>query len=283
MATQGAATRDAIGDLVGLVAEQRRTSQDAIGELIQRVDDFVRPNLPINGIGIDRASIAAQFLRGRGLEIGALHRPLPLPVGAVAQYVDAAPIDVLAARFPEVSGIQAPDIVDDGEHLRSIGDQSYDFIVANHFLEHTEDPFATLGTFIRVLRPGGRIFMAIPDKRWTFDREREITSLEHLLTDYRDGPDISRRGHYEEWLSVIDHLSGDELAKHLDAFIKAKINIHFHVWTIQEMSDMFFAARRVLGMPLEVKLAFADPPMLEVIWILEVTEEARHGRSELRG
>ena len=30
------------------------------------------------------------------------------------------------------------------------------------------------------------------------------------------------------------------------------------------------AARQVVGLPLEVKLAFADPPMLEVVWVLEV-------------
>ena len=77
------------------------------------------------------------------------------------------PADVLMARFPEVGPIKAPDIIDDGEVLSKVADNTYDFVIANHFLEHAEDPFSTLKNFARILRPGGMIFMAIPDKRWT--------------------------------------------------------------------------------------------------------------------
>jgi SAM-dependent methyltransferase len=222
--------------------------------------------------GINRRSIAAHFLRGRGLEIGALHRPLELPVGATAHYLDAAPIETLRARFPEVTDIRTPDVVDDGEHLSTLPDDQYDFIIANHFLEHTENPFATLSNFVRVLRTGGRIFMAIPDKRWTFDKTRPVTTLDHLLGDYRAGPNTSRRQHYDEWLRVIDGFTGDTLAERTEAFIRDKVNIHFHVWTFKEMSEMFFAAKDIIGLPIDVKLAFADPPMLEVVWVLEVTK-----------
>lgn len=221
--------------------------------------------------GINRRTIAAQFLRGQGLEIGALHRPLVLPPGAVAHYLDAAPLETLRARFPEVADIRAPDVVDDGETLGTVADGRYDFIVANHFLEHTENPFATLANFVRVLRPGGHIFMAVPDKRWTFDHARPLTTLDHLLADYREGPQVSRRAHYDEWLRIIDGYEGAVLAERTEAFIRDKVNIHFHVWTIDEMSEMFIAARRVVGLPLEIKLAFADPPMLEVVWVLQVT------------
>jgi SAM-dependent methyltransferase len=219
---------------------------------------------------INRRVIAAQFLRGRGLEIGALHRPLELPPGATALYVDAAPLEVLQTRFPEITGIRAPDIVDNGEHLATVPRESFDFVVANHFLEHTEDPFTTLSNFVRVLRHGGHIFMAIPDMRWTFDRDREITTLDHLMRDYREGPGVSRRSHYDEWLRVVDGLANETLAQRTEAFIRDRVNIHFHVWTLREMSEMFIAARDVLGLPLEIKLAFADPPMQEVVWVLEV-------------
>ena len=245
-----------------------RLGRVANHDLAARIDRLAQP-APAQG-GIDRTTIAAQFLRGQGLEIGALHRPLALPAGAIAHYLDAAPVEVLRARFPEVADIRAPDVVDDGEHLSTVPDARYDFIVANHFLEHTENPFATLGNFVRVLRPGGHIFMAVPDKRWTFDHARPRTTLDHLLRDYREGPEVSRRAHYDEWLRIIDGLQGEQLAERTEAFVRDRVNIHFHVWTIADMSEMFHAAKRAVGLPLEVKLAYADPPMLEVVWVLEV-------------
>jgi SAM-dependent methyltransferase len=245
-----------------------RVGRVANNDLATRVDQLAVTQAA--SAGISRASIAAHYLRGLGLEIGALHRSLPLPPGVSAHYVDAAPIEQLRKRFPGIANIRPPDIVDNGEQLGTVADATYDFIIANHFLEHTENPFATLGNFVRVLRPGGRIYMAVPDKRWTFDRDRPITTLDHLLTDYREGPQVSRRAHYDEWLRIIDHHTGDELARRTEAFIRDGVNIHFHVWTIAEMSEMFMAARKIVGLPLEVKLAFADPPMQEVVWVLEV-------------
>jgi SAM-dependent methyltransferase len=218
---------------------------------------------------ISRETIAAHYLRGAGLEIGALHRPLRMPPGALVRFVDMAPAETLRNRFPEVGHVTSPDIVDDGETLRTIADASQDFVVANHFLEHTEDPFSTLRTFLRVLKPGGFIFMAIPDKRWTFDAPRPVTDLAHLLRDYREGPETSRSGHYDEWLRIIDGFSGDVLEERRAAFIRDRVNIHFHVWTIDEMSEMFAAARRELALPLEIKLCYADPPNLEVVWVLQ--------------
>ena len=267
----------ATNDVGNRLAAQDQATRAALESLAARLDRLPATTptpAPAPAPVINRASIAAQFLAGRGLEIGALHRPLSLPPGTRADYLDKESLDTLVAWYPEVSGIQPSDIIDDGEHLSKVPDGAYDFIVANHFFEHTEDPFATLKNFVRVLRPGGRIFMAIPDKRWTFDRDRPATPLDHILADHRDGPEISRRVHYEEWLSVVKNVPADALAPEVERHIRERVNIHFHVWTIEEMAEMFLAARRRLGIPVEVKLVYADPPMLEVIWILEITARA---------
>jgi SAM-dependent methyltransferase len=225
---------------------------------------------------LTRAVIARRFLRGQGLEIGALHNPLQLPPGVVARYVDVAPIDVLRVRFPEAADrIQPPDIVDDGELLASVRDSSLDFVVANHLLEHCEDPIGTLETFVRVVKPGGMIFMAVPDKRYTFDRPRAVTSAEHVVRDHIWGPAISRRAHYDEWLRVIDGKQGDELARLTEAFLRDRTNIHFHVWSVSEMFAMLLAARDEVGLPLDIRLAHVDPPRLEVVWVLEVTKSGQ--------
>src|SRR4029079_12002414 len=118
-----------------------------------------------------RVRLAKRFLRGEGLEIGALHLPLPMPRGAQVRYVDRMDERSLVAESPELEGrdLVHVDVVDDGERLTTVPDASVDFVVANHFLEHTEDPIGTLEQHVRVLRPGGVLYLANPDPRVTFD------------------------------------------------------------------------------------------------------------------
>ena len=59
-------------------------------------------------------------------------------------------------------------------------------------MEHCEDPIMTIKTFVRVLRRDGFLFLAVPDKKYTFDKDRNLTSLEHLIRDHLVGPIVSR-------------------------------------------------------------------------------------------
>ena len=133
-----------------------------------------------------------------------------------------------------------PDIVDDGERLTKIADGSQDFIIANHFIEHCEDPIGTLKTFAAKLRPGGTIYMAVPDKRYTFDRARPSTTFEHLLEDHEDSGAASRRSHYIEFAKLAATskvLPQDQAEALADTQMAERYSIHFHVWTFEEFSD----------------------------------------------
>jgi SAM-dependent methyltransferase len=127
-------------------------------------------------VPFNRDAIAARFLRGDGLEIGALHNPLPVPSGARVRYVDRMPVSELERQYPELRGkaLVPVDVIDDGERLASVPDASVDFVIANHFLEHCQDPIGALGTMFRAVRPGGIVYLAIPDKRFTFDVDRDV-------------------------------------------------------------------------------------------------------------
>src|SRR5207253_1841289 len=81
------------------------------------------------------------------------------------------------------------------EDLSAFDDNSLDFIVANHLLEHLPDPIAGLIEFHRVLRPDGALYMALPDSRVTFDRTRELTSPEHIIEEHRHGTAPNRAAH----------------------------------------------------------------------------------------
>jgi len=215
-----------------------------------------------------RALIARTCIRGQGIEIGALHAPLEVPDSALVRYVDRLPVEELRKQYPELDAFTLVDvdIIDDGEVLRTVADGSQDFVIANHFLEHCQDPFGAMKNMLRVLRAGGYLYMALPDKRFTFDVDHPVTTAEHIMRDFEEGPDCSRREHFEEWARLVVK-AGDEPAvrESADNLIEIDYSIHFHVWTQVEMLEMLMAARAILPFELSVMLKNG----IEVIFVLE--------------
>jgi len=230
------------------------------------------------GLAVPRRLIAAGFLHGRGLEIGALHNPLPLPSTARVRFVDRLDREGLYEHYPELRqfSLVYVDIVDDGERLTTIADKSEDFVIANHFLEHCEDPLTTLENLLRVVRPGGSIYMAVPDKRRTFDRDRMITPLAHLLEDRRRGPTHSRAQHYREWVTLVEPHFGrygagtpePVIAARMTELMEQHYSIHFHCWTSHEVRDMLAYARDELGMPFDIEFFGEYAAECENIFVL---------------
>ena len=68
------------------------------------------------------------------------------------------------------------DVVSEGRSLPFL-DGSLDFVVSSHVLEHFYDPVAAIGEWLRVTRPGGYVFMIVPHKDRTFDKDRPRTLL----------------------------------------------------------------------------------------------------------
>lgn len=124
-----------------------------------------------------RTLLANKYIRGSGIEIGAKHIPLVAPLGAKVRYLDHLSTAGLIKKYPEVAAEELikVDIVDDGEKLTKVKNRSQDFIIANHFIEHTLDPIATLTTMYNRLKPEGILYLAVPDKRLTFDKRRDLT------------------------------------------------------------------------------------------------------------
>jgi SAM-dependent methyltransferase len=199
--------------------------------------------------------LAPFYLRGRGLEIGALHNPLRVSPRAKVHYVDRLPVAGLRAQYPDLRDkkLVRVDVVDDGERLDTVGTATQDFVIANHFLEHCQDPIRTLESFFRVLKPGGILYMAVPDKRFTFDRDRPVTPLAHLLRDHAEGPAWSRRAHYEEYVVHVHRpATADEARGIVEDMMARGYSIHFHVWTQKELLELILSLKERLGLDIEV-------------------------------
>ncbi len=216
-----------------------------------------------------RKRMACKWLQGKGLEIGALDRPVTMPPGIAVTYVDRMCNADLLQHYPELAGktLVPVGLVDDGEVLASVEDASQDFLIANHLLEHCENPIGTVRAWLRVLKDGGIAYIAVPDKRFTFDYRRATTAWEHVLNDFRDGAASSREEHYRDWAKNVMGVKTPEIEAAVLRLMNRHYSIHFHNWSAKSLAYFFEACRTELGFSFAVGAFVRN--VTEVIVILK--------------
>ncbi len=89
-----------------------------------------------------------RYIVGHGLDVGA----------------GPDPITKYAHRYPYMLSARAWDLVDgDGQTLPGIAENSLDFVVASHVLEHLRLPRSAMHRWLQVLKPGGHLIIVVPD------------------------------------------------------------------------------------------------------------------------
>ena len=185
-----------------------------------------------------------KYLSGNGIEIGALQNPMDLTgLDVSVKYVDRCSAEELREHYPELNAMNlvSPDVIADAHSLTTIKDNSLDFIIANHLLEHLANPIEALQNWQQKLRAGGVIFLALPDKRYTFDKERALTTTEHVMHDF-ELRDTERapldKEHYLDWAQHVNGKKGAEREARAQELIDMEYAIHFHVWTDETFSKL---------------------------------------------
>jgi SAM-dependent methyltransferase len=202
-----------------------------------------------------RQSFSRKYLAGDGIEIGALHQPLWTPPSAHVRYVDRFDGAGLREHYPELKDFKLVnvDVLDDGEKLTTFTDASLDFIISNHMLEHCENPIGTIRNHLSKVRRGGILYYAVPDKRKTFDIERELTPFDHLVEDDRLGPERSRRKHFLEWSQWVNHQSGTKIEEEANRLMRQNYSIHYHVWDDAAFREFVESTREYLDDPFAIE------------------------------
>ena len=91
----------------------------------------------------------------------------------------------------------------------------------------------------RILKDGGIVMMAIPDKRFTFDNCRKRTKLEHVINDFDNNLDaqLSNLDHLKDWAVHVEKLEeySPEWKLWIENQFKNGYSVHNHVWVIEDI------------------------------------------------
>ena len=68
-------------------------------------------------------------------------------------------------QFPLIADVKSWDIPDgDAQYMKSVDDNTFDFVHSSHCLEHLYDPYEAFRNWIRICKSGGHIVTTIPDE-----------------------------------------------------------------------------------------------------------------------
>lgn len=227
-----------------------------------------------------RGHLAALHLRGRGLEIGAQDNPTRVQKGVRVAYVDR----LTRAETARKSGLDPKTLVEpthllDAESLAGIADQSQDFLIALHVLEHADEPLAVLREWLRVLRPGGALLLGLPNATANeYDFMRRPLPLAHFVAEGRASDPAARRehklAHWREFIELVDEVAPEssDFAPLLRRYIEEDDRIHFHVY--DRALALALAAHLAESSPLAISDAFSLPGCFEIF--AGAQEGARH-------
>lgn len=123
----------------------------------------------------------------------------------------------------------------DGSDMGIIPDNSYDFILSSHNLEHFANPMRALKEWERVVRPGGALVLVLPHYAKTFDHRRKPTEVTHMFEDFERNTQEDDLTHVPEILQLHD-LKMDPLAGSFENFRERSLDnfanrcLHHHVF-----------------------------------------------------
>jgi SAM-dependent methyltransferase len=191
---------------------------------------------------MDMREITASTISGTGLEFGAGASPFPVPLDCNVLFADIFSYDSLKEHlYPgqDSYNLVRPDYVTDIKTLKGISDESLNFIVTCHVIEHTNNPIAALDSCHRALKPGGALVLVVPDMTKTFDSGRELTALDHLIEDYRS-PSMDRdllhyKEFYDKSLPITSNVNKMEFIIQKQ---KEGGDIHYHTWTYKSFEEL---------------------------------------------
>jgi 2-polyprenyl-3-methyl-5-hydroxy-6-metoxy-1,4-benzoquinol methylase len=191
-------------------------------------------------------------LKGNGLEIGGLNNPLIIPKECTIKYLDIEEASDIKSSFIELNNINLvkTDYIGDvgKSNVMNITNTEFDFIIMNHVIEHVANPIQAIKNVWSGIKEGGQLVISVPDKNYTFDKDRPISTFEHILSDYYRGMTDVIDEHYIDFLSYVCPEVFSSSEKFTDALSSVrKRREHVHVWDSISFRNHLVRMLNILG------------------------------------
>lgn len=174
--------------------------------------------------------IIGSRLFGNGIEFGAGSRPMPLPIDVDVEYAEPFQSEEQNKRMSYTDNAVVPTLKNPIEDQFEVADNSLNFMVAAHVIEHTPNPIGGIVQTYQKLKTGGTMVLVVPDKRRTFDKDRENTTFEHLMLDYESPSRERDLENYIDFFENVKKQKGTAIENAKDAHRRG-LDVHYHVWT----------------------------------------------------
>lgn len=133
--------------------------------------------------------------------------------------------------------------ISEASELSNIKNDSYDFLLSCHSLEHVANPIKALKNWYNVLKENGKVILVLPDKDFTFDNARPYTTFDHLLQDFNADTNEHDTTHFEEIRRLHD-ISKDAMINSPEE-LKARMEdnfsnrcVHHHVYSLELIKEL---------------------------------------------
>ena len=204
----------------------------------------------LDGLIARRKSALSKYVdlrNKRGLEVGPLHAPTVSKSESDISYMDYKTREEQIQRCNETKVyfpyIPETDILCPDGDFTKVLTKKYDYVIANHVIEHIPDFIGWFKKWETFINDDGVFFLEIPDKRYTFDKDRRETTVFHILADYYHQ---STNVNFEEFLEKEFHFGSgpDMFSKFTDliqAFeCKGYVDMHYHVFNHETFMKNIF-------------------------------------------
>ncbi|MCK5607969.1 class I SAM-dependent methyltransferase [Candidatus Pacearchaeota archaeon] len=175
----------------------------------------------------------------KGIEIGALCYPTLNKEDSNILFLDrlhtSELINFHGSEYSNENFTEVDFVTNDAPLKDVLKGEKYDYFIANHVIEHLPDFIGWMEDLYDHLNDNGIIFLAIPDKFFTFDKNRMETSCGHIIVDYEDNDQVDAAEHFLDALiyhEQIPDIYWSEINKGRYTFTH-----HHHVFSFKSFLD----------------------------------------------
>jgi len=110
--------------------------------------------------------------------------------------------------------------------------KKYQLILTSHVIEHIANPIKVIKSLKPLLVDNGLMLSIIPNKEQFWDREREFTTIEHMIEDYNNEVGEDDMTHLEENIKV------KKISKDPKDNYKHRM-LHHHCFNVDIVKELF--------------------------------------------